>query len=211
MTVLQRIRFTTSHPQDLSPELIEAFATLRQSLRASAFAGAVRCGFGACRACAAVTHVRNIWTGFDRLRKRCPNVALSTDIIVGFPGETDAEFDQTLELLRQVEYDEIYSFMYSPRPQTVSAKIYDDDVADDSQERRVCRKCKRLQREISLEEKPREHWQLEEILVDGQIETQERTGDGSHAHQSNRQFNGTRRLWSDLCYPFGLLGRLPIR
>ena len=46
----------------------------------------------------------------ERLRERRPEVALSTDIIVGFPGETDAEFDQTLELLEQVEYDEIYSF-----------------------------------------------------------------------------------------------------
>jgi tRNA-2-methylthio-N6-dimethylallyladenosine synthase len=102
----------------------------------------------------------------ERLRKRCPNVALSTDIIVGFPEETDAEFADTLEMLKQVEYDEIFSFVYSPRPQTVSAKIYDDNVDDEIKKYRL-KEVQNLQREISLRKNRERIGNVEEILVDG--------------------------------------------
>jgi tRNA-2-methylthio-N6-dimethylallyladenosine synthase len=100
------------------------------------------------------------------LRRRCPEVALSTDIIVGFPGETEAEFDQTLELLQLVEYDEIFSFMYSPRPQTVSAKLYDDDVDDGVKKARL-KRVQELQQGISLAKNRQRIGALDEILVDG--------------------------------------------
>jgi len=102
----------------------------------------------------------------QRLRERCPKVALTTDIIVGFPGETDAEFERTLELLDQLEYDEIFSFMYSPRPQTVSAKIYDDDVADAIKKARL-QEVQSLQREIALRKNRASIGNVEEILVEG--------------------------------------------
>src|SRR5207244_6969673 len=100
------------------------------------------------------------------LNDRCPQVALSIDIIVGFPGETDDEFQSTLELLRQVEYDEIFSFMYSPRPQTISAKIYDDDILEDVKKDRL-RRVQTLQQKISLEKNRQRIGEREEILVDG--------------------------------------------
>jgi tRNA-2-methylthio-N6-dimethylallyladenosine synthase len=162
---LQRIRFTTSHPQDLSHELIEAFANLDklcEHLHLPVQSGAD----------SVLSRMRRGYTRdeylarINRLRKRRPNVALSTDIIVGFPGETDAEFADTLEMLRQVEYDEIYSFMYSPRPQTVSAKIYDDDVADAAKKARL-QEVQSLQREISLRKNRESIGNVEEILVDG--------------------------------------------
>jgi tRNA-2-methylthio-N6-dimethylallyladenosine synthase len=162
---LQRIRFTTSHPQDLSPELIEAFATLKklcEHLHLPVQSGAD----------SVLSRMRRGYTRdeylarINRLRKRCPNVALSTDIIVGFPGETDAEFANTLEMLRQVEYDEIFSFMYSPRPQTVSAKIYGDDVADAIKKARL-QEVQSLQREISLRKNRESIGNVEEILIDG--------------------------------------------
>jgi tRNA-2-methylthio-N6-dimethylallyladenosine synthase len=102
----------------------------------------------------------------DRLRQRRPDVALSTDIIVGFPGESDTEFAQTLELLEQVEYDEMYSFLYSPRPQTVSAKIFVDDVPDNVKKARL-KEVQSLQRAISLRKNRQRIGELDEILVDG--------------------------------------------
>jgi tRNA-2-methylthio-N6-dimethylallyladenosine synthase len=102
----------------------------------------------------------------ERLRDRCPDVALSTDIIVGFPGETEREFAHTLELLKRVEYDEIYSFMYSPRPQTVSAKIYDDDVAESIKRERL-NAVQSLQREIALRKNRQRIGGIDEILVEG--------------------------------------------
>ena len=162
---LRRIRFTTSHPQDLSPELTEAFATLDNLCEhlhlpvqsgSDAVLGRMRRGY------TRQEYVERI----QRLRERCPKVALTTDIIVGFPGETDAEFERTLELLDQLEYDEIFSFMYSPRPQTISAKIYDDDILEDVKKDRL-RRVQTLQQKISLEKNRQRIGEREEILVDG--------------------------------------------
>jgi len=162
---LRRIRFTTSHPQDLSPELTEAFATLDHLCEhlhlpvqsgSDIVLGRMRRGYTR----------QEYLARIQRLRERCPEVALSTDIIVGFPGETDAEFDCTLELLEQVEYDEIFSFVYSPRPQTVSAKIYQDDIPEDVKKDRLTR-VQKLQREISLKKNRQRIGELDEILVEG--------------------------------------------
>ncbi|HEV8722288.1 MAG TPA: tRNA (N6-isopentenyl adenosine(37)-C2)-methylthiotransferase MiaB [Candidatus Binatia bacterium] len=162
---LRRIRFTTSHPQDLSPELTEAFATLDNlcdhlhlpvQSGSDSVLGRMRRGYTR----------QEYLDRIQRLRQRCPEVALSTDIIVGFPGETDKEFDATLELLERVGYDEIYSFMYSPRPQTVSAKIYEDDVSGHVKKERLT-KVQKFQREISLAKNRGRIGAIEEILVDG--------------------------------------------
>jgi len=162
---LKRIRFTTSHPQDLSPELIEAFATLDNLCEhlhlpvqsgSDTVLGRMRRGYTR----------QEYLDRIQRLRQRCPEVALSTDIIVGFPGETEQEFDATLELLERVGYDEIYSFMYSARPQTVSAKIYEDDVSSHVKKERLT-KVQNFQREISLAKNRRRIGAIEEILVDG--------------------------------------------
>ena len=121
-----------------------------------------------------------------RLRERCPTVALSTDIIVGFPGETDAEFAETLELLEELEYDEVFSFVYSPRPQTVSAKIYADDVPQNVKKARLS-KVQALQREISLAKNRRCLGNVEVILIDGPSRL--RTGQVMGRTRSNRIVN----------------------
>lgn len=167
---LARIRFTTSHPQDLSPELIEAFATLDklcEHLHLPVQSGSDSVLRRMRRGYSRADYLARI----DQLRKRCPKVALSTDIIVGFPGETDDEFADTLEMLAQVKYDEIYSFMYSPRPQTVSAKIYDDDVGAEIKKDRL-KEVQSLQKEISLKKNRQTIGNLEEILVDGRSRLQ---------------------------------------
>ncbi len=162
---LRRIRFTTSHPQDLSPELTEAFARLDNLCEhlhlpvqsgSDSVLGRMRRGYTR----------QEYLDRIQRLRQRCPEVALSTDIIVGFPGETDEEFAATLELLERVGYDEIYSFMYSPRPQTVSAKIYEDDVSGHVKKERLTT-VQKFQREISLAKNRERIGAIEEILVDG--------------------------------------------
>jgi tRNA-2-methylthio-N6-dimethylallyladenosine synthase len=162
---IERIRFTTSHPQDLSPELIDAFATLDklcEHLHLPVQSGSdsvlarMRRGYSC----------EEYLSRLRRLREHCPQVVLSTDIIVGFPGETEEEFEDTLELLRQLEYDEIFSFMYSPRPQTVSAKIYEDDVSDCVKRDRLQRVLT-LQHGISLRKNRQKIGEIEEILVEG--------------------------------------------
>jgi tRNA-2-methylthio-N6-dimethylallyladenosine synthase len=163
---LQRIRFTTSHPQDLSPELIDAYDKLEKlcghlhlpvQSGSDAVLSRMRRGYTRDEYCHRI----------DDLRRRCPNVALTTDIIVGFPGETDNEFADTLEMLNQVEYDEIFSFMYSPRPGTVSAKLYEDDVAYEIKKHRL-KEVQNLQQQISLRKNRESIGNIEEILVDGE-------------------------------------------
>ena len=162
---LERIRFTTSHPQDLSPELIEAYATLRklcEHLHLPVQSGSD----------SVLQRMRRGYTReqyldrISRLRDRCPEVALSTDIIVGFPGESEAEFERTLEILQEVEYDEIFAFSYSERPHTSASKIYPDDVPGEVKKRRLD-VVLGLQREISLRKNRGRIGKVEEILVEG--------------------------------------------
>jgi tRNA-2-methylthio-N6-dimethylallyladenosine synthase len=162
---LERIRFTTSHPQDLSPELIEAYATLEKlcehlhlPVQSGSDAVLQRMRRGYSR--------QEYLDRINQLRDHCPDVALSTDIIVGFPGETDEEFARTLEIIEEVGYDDFYAFAYSPRPQTVSAKLYADDVPDPVKKERLA-KVLSLQREISLKKNRQKIGCTEEILVEG--------------------------------------------
>jgi tRNA-2-methylthio-N6-dimethylallyladenosine synthase len=162
---LERIRFTTSHPQDLSLDLIEAYASLEKlcgHLHLPVQSGSdsvlqrMRRGYSR----------REYMEKIRRLRERCPEVALSTDIIAGFPGETEEDFEQTLEILREVEYIEIFAFTFSPRPQTVAAKIYPDDVPGEIKKQRL-EIVQNLQHDISLRKNREKIGSVEEILVEG--------------------------------------------
>jgi tRNA-2-methylthio-N6-dimethylallyladenosine synthase len=83
------------------------------------------------------------------VRERVPGIALSTDLIVGFPGETAADFDETLSLVRTVGYHSIFSFKYSERPNTLASKRYADDVPEGEKTRRIV-ELQTLQREIQI-------------------------------------------------------------
>src|SRR5205807_7774740 len=85
-----------------------------------------------------------------RIRELLPDVALSTDMIVGFPGETDADFEQTLSLTSAVRYHSMFSFKYSPRPNTLAEKRMPDDVPEDEKTRRIVA-LQALQRRIQTE------------------------------------------------------------
>jgi tRNA-2-methylthio-N6-dimethylallyladenosine synthase len=117
---LKRIRFTTSHPMDLSPELIDCFRDVPQLM--PHFHLPVQHG-----ANSVLERMRRRYTIAEyeervaRLCDACPQVALTSDIICGFPGETDAEHAQTIELLRRVPYDNLFSFVFSERPHTAAA------------------------------------------------------------------------------------------
>ncbi|NYZ12989.1 tRNA (N6-isopentenyl adenosine(37)-C2)-methylthiotransferase MiaB [Azospirillum sp. RWY-5-1] len=117
---LARIRYTTSHPRDMEDELIRAHAEVPQLmpyLHLPVQAGSDRVLAAMNRKHTADDYRRII----DRLRDICPDLALSGDFIVGFPGETDTDFAETLRLVNDVRYAQAYSFKYSPRPGTPAA------------------------------------------------------------------------------------------
>ncbi|MGH6962420.1 MAG: tRNA (N6-isopentenyl adenosine(37)-C2)-methylthiotransferase MiaB, partial [Dongiaceae bacterium] len=121
---LARIRYTTSHPRDMDDELIAAHGevpTLMPYLHLPVQSGADRI-LAAMNRQHSVADYRRI---IERLRRQCPDIALSSDFIVGFPGESDADFAETLALAADVGYAQAYSFKYSPRPGTPAAALPD--------------------------------------------------------------------------------------
>lgn len=121
---VERLRYTTSHPRDMSDDLIAAHRTnerLMPYLHLPFQAGSDRILAAMNRKHTAEEYLRLI----ERIRDARPDIALSTDIIVGFPGETVDEFEQTLQVVRQVEFAQAFSFKYSARPGTPAATIED--------------------------------------------------------------------------------------
>jgi tRNA-2-methylthio-N6-dimethylallyladenosine synthase len=119
---LERVRYTTSHPRDMDDELIEAHRDLPQLMPFLH----LPVQSGSDRVLAAMNRqhrVADFLTIVERLRAARPDLALSSDFIVGFPGETEADFDATLALVRQVEFAMAYSFKYSARPGTPAAAL----------------------------------------------------------------------------------------
>jgi len=101
----------------------------------------------------------------DRLRAAMPDIALSTDMIVGFPGESDADFDETLSLTATVRYHSMFSFKYSPRPNTLALKRLPDDVPEAEKTRRIVA-LQSLQREIQSGLHEQAVGRIEWVLVD---------------------------------------------
>jgi tRNA-2-methylthio-N6-dimethylallyladenosine synthase len=101
----------------------------------------------------------------DQLRDAIPDIALSTDMIVGFPGETDADFEQTLDLVRRVRYHSMFSFKYSPRPNTLALKRMPDDVPERVKTERIV-VLQRLQAEIQYDWHVQAVGRIAEVLVD---------------------------------------------
>ncbi len=104
----------------------------------------------------------------DYVRQMCPDVSLSTDIIVGYPGETEADFAETMSLLEYAQYDFIYSFEYSPRPDTPALKLrLRDDVPAETKHRRLL-ELQALEREIGVRRLGRFVGRVGEVLVEGE-------------------------------------------
>ncbi|MDO5335698.1 MAG: tRNA (N6-isopentenyl adenosine(37)-C2)-methylthiotransferase MiaB [Coriobacteriia bacterium] len=127
-TGIERIRFATSHPKDLNDEVIQAFAELPNLMPALHLP--VQSGSNAILKKMNRKYTREHYLDIVRkLREVRPDIALSTDIIVGFPGETEEDFQQTYDLVREVGYHQVFTFIYSPREGTPAAKmILEDDT-----------------------------------------------------------------------------------
>ena len=122
---IERIRFTTSHPQAFSDNLIEAFELqpkLADHLHLPVQSGSDRILMAMKRNYTALQYKSKI----RKLKKVRPNISISSDFIIGFPGETDADFDDTMQLIHDIGFDNSYSFIYSKRPGTPAANLPDD-------------------------------------------------------------------------------------
>lgn len=134
---LERIRFMTSHPKDLSDELIACFGDCKKlchNIHLPVQSGSDE----VLRRMNRHYNRQRYMEIVEKLRATCPDLSISTDIIVGFPGETEEDFLDTLSLVREVEYDSAFTFIYSPRVGTPAAK-YDDQIPENIKHERFDR------------------------------------------------------------------------
>jgi tRNA-2-methylthio-N6-dimethylallyladenosine synthase len=162
---LWRIRFLTSYPRDMSPRLIEAVASLDKvceqlSLPVQSGSNEV---LKAMRRGYTVEHYRRLIAG---TRAKIPAVALSTDVIVGFPSETEEQFQETFDLLAELRFDSVHVAAYSPRAGTLSAKKLEDNIPAAEKKGRLDR-IERLQEGIATEINARLLGETVEVLVEG--------------------------------------------
>ena len=161
---LARLRFATSHPRDLSPELIAAWGELPplcEYLHLPVQSGSNRILAAMNRGYTREDYLRKV----ENLRRTCPGLCLGTDLIVGFPGETESDFQDTLNLVREARFDVSFSFKFSPRPHTRAADL-PDQVPEEVKAERLSR-LQALQAELTLAAHQRLVGQVQEVLVEG--------------------------------------------
>lgn len=160
---LERIRFMTSHPKDLSDELIEVMAKSKKICRHLH----LPLQSGSSRLLKIMNRhydKEQYLTLVDKIRAAIPDIALTTDIIVGFPGETEEDFEETMDVVRKVRYDSAFTFIYSKRTGTPAAKM-EDQVPEDVVKVRFDRLLKEVQ-EIAAEKSARLTGQVQDVLVE---------------------------------------------
>ena len=160
---IPRVRFMTSHPKDISDELIACFGELRHLCRQLHLP--VQAGNDRILSQMNRRYTREQYLDKVRaLRAVCPDIGLTSDIIVGFPGETLEEFEDTVSLIDEVRYDAAYTFIYSPRPGTRAANMPDDTPMEEKS-RRIQRLIEHQQR-ITTELCTRQIGRIEPVLVE---------------------------------------------
>ncbi len=218
-TGIQRLRYTTSHPKDVDDDLIEAHRSipaLCPHLHLPVQSGSNRI-LEAMRRQYTREHYLSL---IERLKEARPGISFSTDIIVGFPGETEQDFKDTLDLVKQVDYDLSYTFIYSPRPGTTALRL-DDGVSREEKEERLERLLE-LQREVARKRNQPLEGTTQEVLVeafdDAVAQYNGRTPTNKIVHfstqpketfeESGRFVGQTVSVFIDKANPFSLMGTL---
>lgn len=160
-----RVRYSTSHPKDCSDDLLRVHRDRHNVCNYIHLP--VQHGNTEVLDRMRRTYTREEYLSLiERARDLCPGVSFSTDIIAGFCGETEAQHEDTLSLMREVRYDHAYMFKYSERPQTYAERKYEDDVPEEVKQRRL-EEIIELQREHALESNQKEIGRVHTVLVEG--------------------------------------------
>jgi tRNA-2-methylthio-N6-dimethylallyladenosine synthase len=161
---IRRVRFTTSHPRDFQKDIIDAIGdteSLCNHVHLPVQSGSTHVLGRMLRQYSRDEYMRRI----EWMKNAKRDIAITTDIIVGFPGETEQDFEQTLRLLDEVEYDSMFSFKYSKRPNTPALQ-YDDHIPEDEKQRRLMI-LQEKQRQIQIRRNAAYVGQVHEVLVEG--------------------------------------------
>ena len=192
---LERIRFMTSHPKDLSDKLIQAFVDcdkLCKNIHLPVQSGSSRILKRMNRKYTKDAYLELV----AKLKAAVPGITMSTDIIVGFPGETEEDFKETLDLVRKVRYDSAFTFLYSIRKGTPAEK-YEEQVAEDVKHERFNRLVD-LINSISAEKNAQYTGRIERVLVEGASKTNSKTLSGRTDGFKLVNFEGTKDMIGNL-------------
>ena len=209
---IERIRFMTSHPKDLSDELIYAIRDcdkVCEHLHLPVQAGSSKILENMNRRYTKGQYLELL----DKVKKHIPGIALSTDIIVGFPGETEQDFDETLDVVSKAEFDMAYTFLYSKRTGTPAAKM-EDQIPEGVMKERFDRLLE-LQNSISLKLNEALLGKEVEVLVEGLSKSSKTTYTGRTRENKIVNFKGSPELVGklvkvkiDTIQTWSLLGKL---
>lgn len=187
---LERIRFMTSHPKDLSDELIEAMRDCKKvctHLHLPLQSGSSRILKIMNRRYTKEQYLELV----DKIRRAVPGISLTTDIIVGFPGETEEDFEETMDVVRRVRYDSAFTFIYSKRTGTPAADM--EQVPEDVVKKRFDRLLKEVQ-QISAEVCGRDEKTVQKVLVESLDDHQEGYVTGRMSNNTVVHFPGDESL-----------------
>ncbi|MDH4299785.1 MAG: tRNA (N6-isopentenyl adenosine(37)-C2)-methylthiotransferase MiaB [Dehalococcoidia bacterium] len=162
---LIRIRFLTNHPKDMSLKLIEAMASLRkvcEHLELPVQSGDDDILKGMRRGYTVGRYKELVHT----IRCRVPQISLSTDLVVGFPGETEGQFEHSLSLVEEMRFDVVHVAAYSPRPDTIASREYEDNISAEVKKERL-NKIEQLQAAVASEINSQLQDQEVEVLAEG--------------------------------------------
>lgn len=188
---LERIRFMTSHPKDLSDELIEVMKNSKKickHLHLPLQSGSSRILKIMNRKYDKEHYLELV----DKIRAAVPDIAITTDIIVGFPGETEEDFEETLDVVRRVEYDSAFTFIYSKRTGTPAAAM-EDQVPEEVVKERFDRLLKLVQ-DISAKKASALTGQILPVLVEEKNEQDDTLMTGKLSNNSTVHFPGTEEM-----------------
>jgi len=188
---VKRIRFITSHPKDLSDDLIRCFKELDKVCKHIHLP--VQSGSNKILKLMNRHYTReNYLEKVDKLRRVCPEIGITSDMIVGFPQETQKDFEDTLELMKEVKFDDLFSFQYSDRPMT-SATRFKEKIPPDIKRERL-KILQETQNEYNLEKNKAVLHKVEELLVEGKSKKDQKFMTGKTGSNKTVNFAGGNDL-----------------
>ncbi len=188
---IERIRFTTSHPKDISDRLIRCFMEvdkLCEHIHLPVQAGSDRILEMMNRGYTVKEYVEKV----DKLRSACPQISITSDIIVGFPGETERDYQATIDLMEKIRFDNIFSFHYSKRAGTAAARLV--DTVSESVKRERLQSLQALQEKHTLEKHEALVGDIAEILVEGVSKNSQEDISGRTRTNKILNFKGNHEL-----------------
>lgn len=190
---LERIRFTTSYPRDITKRMIDAMKDVPQVCHHLHLP--VQSGSDKVLSRMKRTYTRRWYTDtISRLKDAVPDLTVSTDIIIGFPGETSQDFEETMSLMKEVEFESAYSFKFSPRPGTPAAEYEGEEMVEPSIASARLSELQAFQKDITSRKNLSRVGHVEEVLVEGESRNDPNFISGRTDHNRILNFKGTKDL-----------------